>query len=118
MPARREKDGRWRYRKVVHLPDGSRMRISGSPDVNTKLAAEAAERVHIERALKEAASCVPLKKEVPTFDKWFNGRFWTEWVVAKKNKPSEVEAKESIYKVHLRSGSATPSSTRSASAKS
>lgn len=70
--------------------------------MNTKLAAEAAERVHIERALKEAASGVPLKKEVPTFDKWFNGRFWTEWVVAKKNKPSEVEAKESIYKVHLK----------------
>jgi integrase len=41
------------------------------------------------------------KKEVPTFEKWFNGRFWTEWVVARKNKPSEVEAKKSIFKIHL-----------------
>jgi integrase len=38
---------------------------------------------------------------VLTFKDWFHGRFWTEWVIAQKNKPSEVEAKQSIYKVHL-----------------
>jgi integrase len=38
---------------------------------------------------------------VPTFAEWFNGRFWIEWVIARRNKPSEVEAKKSIFKVHL-----------------
>lgn len=38
---------------------------------------------------------------MPTFAEWFNGRFWTEWVVARRNKPSEVESKRSIFKVHL-----------------
>lgn len=102
MPARRDADGRWRYRKVVHLPDGNKMRISGSPDVNTKLAAEATERAHIERTLRSAATGVLLRKEVPTFETWWSGRFWSEWVVGRKNKPSEVEAKQSIYKVHLK----------------
>lgn len=102
MPTRRGKDGRWRYRKVVHLPDGSTMRISGSPDINTRLAAEAAERAHIERALKEAATPGLARREVPTLDTWFNGRFWNEWVVGRKNKPSEVESKKSIYKIHLK----------------
>jgi integrase len=101
MPASRGKDGRWRYRKVVHFHDGSAMRISGTPDINTKVAAEAAERAHIERALREAAIPGLKAKEVPTFEKWFDGRFWNEWVVGHKNKPSEVEAKRSIYKVHL-----------------
>jgi integrase len=44
----------------------------------------------------------PPKQEVLTFDEWFTGRFWREWVVGRKNKPSEVEAKESIYRVHLK----------------
>jgi len=41
------------------------------------------------------------KKEVPTFSEWWKGRFWSEWVVARKNKPSEVESKHSIYAHHL-----------------
>jgi hypothetical protein len=43
----------------------------------------------------------PVKQEVLTFKEWFHGRFWTEWVIAQKNKPSEVEFKQSIYKVHV-----------------
>lgn len=42
-----------------------------------------------------------MKKEVPTFDEWFNGRFWLEWVIDRKNKPTEVRSKEIIYRVHL-----------------
>ncbi|HLL24953.1 MAG TPA: hypothetical protein VK427_22620 [Kofleriaceae bacterium] len=41
------------------------------------------------------------KKELPTFTEWFNGRFWTEHVIAQDNKPSEVESKQSIMKIHL-----------------
>ena len=36
-----------------------------------------------------------------TFEAWFHGRFWTEWVVGRDNKPSERESKRSIYRVHL-----------------
>ena len=41
--------GRWRYRKVITLSDGSKRRITGTPDINTKQAAEEAEREHIAR---------------------------------------------------------------------
>jgi integrase len=30
-----------------------------------------------------------------------NGRFWREWVVAQKNKPTEVRSKQIIYRCHL-----------------
>jgi integrase len=49
-----------------------------------------------------AASPPGSEQVVPTFDEWFNGRFWKEWVVSRKNKPSEVEAKKSIYRLYLK----------------
>ena len=109
MPVRRNQRGMWIYRTTVKLPDGKMKRIFGTPSLNTKVAAQKAEREHIERALK------PLpqeKKEVPTFADWFwgsdadatepNGRFWNEWVISRKNKPSEANEKKSIYKGHLK----------------
>jgi integrase len=39
--------------------------------------------------------------KVITFGEWFNGRFWREWVVAQKNKPTEVRSKQSIYRLYL-----------------
>jgi hypothetical protein len=54
MPVRRKKNGRWFYRKLIKMPDGSRQDISGMPTLNTKLEAERAEREHIERALAAA----------------------------------------------------------------
>jgi len=44
----------------------------------------------------------PVEKEVPTFDEWFQGRFWNEWVVGRKNKPTEVRSKKIIYRIHLK----------------
>jgi len=101
MPVRRARNGRWRYRAQVRLPDGTVTRISGSAPVqfNTKTAAQQAERDHLARMMKPAASTK--KEEVPTFEEWFNGRFWKEWVVAQDNKPTEREAKQSIFKHHL-----------------
>ena len=50
MPAYRDlRNGTWRYRKLIRLPDGSSMRIEGTPNVNTKDAAEKAERDRIDR---------------------------------------------------------------------
>ena len=42
----------WRYRAKIRLRDGQIERISGTPAINTKLGALAAERAHIERALR------------------------------------------------------------------
>ena len=107
MPTRRDpRKGRWRYRKVIQLPDGSKQRISGTPDKNTKKAAEEAERAHIKREIDKfyKAQLLPAaaRKEIPTFSEWFEGRFWREWVIARKNKPSERKSKRKNYRVHLR----------------
>ena len=101
MPVRRTPDGRWRYRHVVHYPDGTRERITGSAPthINTKVAAEQSMIEHIDRVLHPER--VPSRKGCPTFDEWFNGRFWSEWVVGRKNKPSEQHEKRSIYDCHL-----------------
>ena len=99
MSVRRNSRSHWFYRRRVKKTDGTRVEITGTPARNTRLAAEAAERAHIDRVLNPPA--VPVHKEVPTFAEWFKGRFWREWVIGRKNKPSEVEAKDSIFDQHL-----------------
>jgi len=103
MPIRRGRDGRWRYREAVRKPDGTRERISGCAPrhVNTKLAAQEELRQHIERTLHPERAGLKTK-EVPTFHEWFTGRFWREWVVGRRNKPTEVKSKEVIYNCHLK----------------
>jgi integrase len=101
MPIRRGSDGRWRYREVVRTPDGTSERISGCAPkhINTKVAAQEELRQHIERILHPERATK--NKEVMTFGEWFNGRFWREWVVGRKNKPTEVRSKQIIYRCHL-----------------
>jgi len=43
MPVRRDPDGEWRYRKIVKTPSGKKVRISGTPAVNTKVSADEVE---------------------------------------------------------------------------
>lgn len=102
MPIRRESDGRWRYRHVVKKPDGTRERVSGCAPrhCNTKAAAEQEMHSHIERVLHPERH--PQRRLVPTFEEWFNGRFWSEWVVGRKNKPSEMSEKKTIYRCQLK----------------
>jgi integrase len=87
---------------VVQKPDGTRERINGSAPthLNTKVAAERVMLDHIERVLHPER--VPTRKETPTFAEWFDGRFWTEWVIGRRNKPSEMRAKKIIFKLHLK----------------
>lgn len=97
----------WRYRVQVTALDSSRVRISGTR--STKEAAMKAEREEIRRveSAKSAATFAAIKLGVtsmPTFNEWFEGRFWTEWVVAENNKPSERESKQYIFGRHLRDG--------------
>ena len=91
------RDGQWRYRKTINLPDGRKLRISGTPPVSTKVGAEIAERKHIERALASLAG--PTRKEVPAFETF--AEEFLEKYVAVKNKPSELGTKRSILRHHL-----------------
>ena len=112
MPVRRDpRTGGWFFRTTVKTPDRKKLRLFGTPGVPgpyqdlaaTKVGAHEAEQRAIKQAFAEATGAVtpPEEKEVPTFAEWFNGRFWTEWVISRRNKPSEVESKRSIFKVHL-----------------
>ena len=84
------------------MPDGTKPRFYGTPGVPgpyhdlaaTKVGAQEAEQRAIKRAFVEAdgAATRPVAKEVPTFDEWFRGRFWREWVVGRRNKPTEVKS--------------------------
>jgi integrase len=97
MPVRRNARGQWIYRKVVKLRDGKKVRVFGTPERNTKESAEQAERDHIDRVQNPRAPTVQ-KKEVPTFEK-FAEQFMA--IAKTKNKPSEVDTKDMILRVHL-----------------
>ena len=115
MPVRHDpRTGGWYFRTTVKPPGGKKRRLFGTPGVpgpyhdlspNEK-GAIAAEQRAIAQAFADAVAAAqptpPEKKEVPTFDEWFNGRFWLEWVVGRKNKPTEVRNKQSMYRLHLK----------------
>jgi len=92
MPVRRDRRGRWRYRIVVQKLDGTTERVSGTPTLNTKRAAEQAERAHVERVLRPPLA-EPVKTEVPTLAA-FGERFLETYAKA-NNKPSEQASKRS-----------------------
>lgn len=117
MPSRRDsRNGRWFFRTIVAHTDGTKERVSGTPGIpgpyqdlaNSRVGANEAERRAVAAALagKALAGSAEAKKEadekkLPTFKDWFHGRFWLEHVKAQDNKPSEVESKQSIMKIHL-----------------
>jgi integrase len=81
----------------VGLRDGRRVRISGTAAINTKQAAEAAERAQIERLWSPPAA-EKKEAEVPRFQD-FVEQFLA--VAATQNKPSTQEDKASILRNHL-----------------
>ncbi len=94
---RKDRGGHWWYRRVVKLPDGSKVRIRGPAPINTKGAAENAERAHVERVLNprpEPPALAPLFRD-------FAATFMESYVTAAGNKPSEVANKRRILKKHL-----------------
>ena len=99
MPVARDKrDGTWRYRKVVTSPDGRKVRISGTPAINTKRAAEAEERAHILRVLNPIAQ----RKEVPTFARFVEDRWWPTYPAAAGNRSTTITEKEIHLRLHLK----------------
>jgi len=101
MPAKRDREGRWRYRKIVRLPDGQKVRISGTPTLNTKLAAEAAERDEINRRVSPPAA-IEEKKEMPTFQKFVDKVWWPTYPSSVNNRPSTCQEKEIHLRIHLK----------------
>lgn len=98
MPAYRDmRTGAWRYRKWIRTPEGKRIRITGTPATDTKAAAEAAERAHIERVMHPervqaaAAKAASERKELPRIET-FAERFLKEYLP--RQKPSERYHKE------------------------
>jgi integrase len=110
MPVRRDpRTGGWFFRTTVKLPDGTKRRLFGTPGIPgtyqdlpaTKIGAQEGEQRAIKLELANAGVLAPVKKEVPTFAEWFKGPFWREWVIGRKNKPTEVRSKNIIYDLHL-----------------
>ncbi len=87
----------WRYRKQVTLPDGRKVRVAGTPAINTKSAAEKAERDHIERVLNPPKPVRARHTMTEVFD-----RLLSEYAVNKNNKASEIESKRSAIERYLR----------------
>lgn len=87
---------RWAFRRVIRLPNGTRKCLSGTPAVNTKLAAEALERQEIEKALHPER--FGPERQAPAF-----GDFAAEYVQARSSdwKLSERLTNKSILDNHL-----------------
>jgi integrase len=89
MPVYKDKrDGTWRYRVQVRLPDGRKIRLSGTPDIDTQAAARRAEANAIESAMAEPASV--RSRSAPTVAQWIGTALDDH---CRDNKPSTIVAK-------------------------
>jgi integrase len=84
----------------MDVRDELKPRVRRTSPVNTQRGAEQYER-QVRQQLLDGTFEQP-RKEVPTFTEWFEGRFWEEWVIGERNKPSEQESKKSVFKCHLK----------------
>jgi integrase len=92
------KTRRWVVDVDYQHPDGRRTRIRKISPVQTRRGAELYERQVRDDLLMQRYG---RRKEMPTFDEWYLGRYWQEWVIGRRNKPSTVDAKKSTYENHL-----------------
>jgi len=103
MSVRRDKrGGHWFYRKWVRTPDGRKVRIFGTPKAKglpeTRAGAEEAERREIARVLATGEKKPVPKKEVPTVRAFHEVFLEASRIL---NKPSSIETKEMIFRVHI-----------------
>lgn len=94
MPVK-QRYGKWKWRKLITLPDGTKKRIYGTATLNTKRCAEKEEREAINKWLSGAAQM----DVVPTLEE-FAKRF-LEFYVKSNNRRSTYETKEMILRLHL-----------------
>ena len=85
-------EDQWRYRRLVTLPDGTKERITGTPELNTKAAALIAEESHIKRVLNQDKV-----QDAGTFSAFWNRRWWPTVT----GTPSTRQEKEIHYRLHL-----------------
>lgn len=90
----------WMVDVVFEHADGRPERIRKVSPVQTRVGAEQYER-NVRQALVVGGRG-GVREEVPRFDEWFEGRFWREWVLGRKNKPSEQRSKLCSYRVHIK----------------
>ena len=77
-------------------------RFSGTPAINTKLGALAADRAHIERALRGQADGEPKKKELLTLTRFIDEVWWSTYPTDRGNRPTTIEEKETHIRLHLK----------------
>ena len=99
---RSDKKRHWRYRAKIRLHNGRTERISGTPAINTKLGALAAERAHIERALLGRSKGDPEEKEVLTLTRFIDEVWWPTYPTGRGNRPTTIHEKESHIRLHLK----------------
>jgi len=99
---RRGKKKHWRYRAKIQLHDGRTERISGTPAINTKLGALAAERAHVERRLRGHSDGEPEKKEVLTLTRFIDEVWWPTYPTGRGNRPTTIQEKEIHVRLHLK----------------
>jgi integrase len=97
MSALRKPSGKWFYRVTYRHPDGRSERISGTPAINTKQAAQDAERAHIDRLLHPAPVVLP---PAPKFAE-FAERWLATYPASAGVKPSTVKNYEYHIRMHL-----------------
>ena len=92
----------WRYRIKIRLPNGRTERICGTPAINTKAEAQAAERAHIERVLRGHADGEPEEKEVLTLERFIDEIWWPTYPSGRGNRPTTIHEKEGHIRLHLK----------------
>ncbi len=105
MPVRQDNDGRWFFRKVVTLPDGTTKRISGWPAINKAWAAKKAEEDAILRFVDEArrpANDQASKEEIPTFGKFVDERWLPTYPAAAGNRATTTKEKMMHVRLYLK----------------
>ena len=95
-------DGSVREFYMVHVkyehPDGRITEVRKVPPVQTRRGAEEYER-QVRQSILDGTVA---RKEVPTFEKWFENTYMKEWVLANGNGEGTLNEKKSIFRTHLR----------------
>jgi hypothetical protein len=97
---------RWRYRVQFRLPDGSSKRIQGTPALNTKEAAERAEREHINRLEDAIRNPKAARKEAAPKFETFAKTFLEISVVARRDPRESGPDADGVMSSNSRSGAA------------
>lgn len=80
-------------------PDGKRTRVRKVSPVQTRRGAEEYERQVRDDLLMGRYGT---RREVETFGEFFEGRYWREWTIGRRNKPSTMASKRAVFELYLK----------------